>query len=144
MSLKQCLLDRSLHKLNVTKYRALCRPFSLQYILFFPMYQVLSPLNSEIYKVSSLQVYLITIQFSVLTEAMLTAMNFPLTACELQAGRSTPLYLSSSAPPLPVSCLFCHPRVLLQKTFCQCSSSKLSYGDLYSKIFHFMKSMLKN
>lgn len=32
-----CLLGRSLYKLNITKYGALCPPFSLQAVLFFPM-----------------------------------------------------------------------------------------------------------
>lgn len=55
-------------------------PFPYSLFSSFPCTSSFPPLNSEISKVSLLQVYLITIQFSVLREAMLTAMNFPLTA----------------------------------------------------------------
>lgn len=82
---------------------------------------------------------------------MLTAVNFPLAAvsCEGWRGAGAPLFahlavLLSSAElsvlPLQGEGIIS----VVTKTFCQCISSKLSYGDLYSKIFHFMQSMFKN
>lgn len=53
-------------------------------------------------------------------------------------------YLSNSVPLSSGELSILPPQGVVTKTFCQCSSSKLSYGDLYSKIFHFMQSMLKN
>lgn len=68
------------------------------------------PLNSEIYKISSHKVCLIPVQFSVLEEAMLTAVYFPLTAASCKEAEAL-FYISSRVPSPLLSCLFCHPRV---------------------------------
>lgn len=108
-----------------------------------------SPLNSVISKISSYKVCLIPVQFSVLAEAMLTALHFSLTAGSCKRAEAL-LYISSRVPPPLLSCLFCHPWVseplffFFNKDIMSMQFSKLSSGDLYLKTFHFMQSMLKN
>lgn len=81
---------------------------------------------------------------------MLTAVNFPLAAvsCEGRRGAGAPLsaHLAVLLSSAELSVLPLQGEGIISvvtKMFCQCTS-KLSYGDLYSKIFHFMQSMFKN
>lgn len=81
---------------------------------------------------------------------MLTALNFSLAdvSCEGWRGVGAPLFacLSVLLSSAELSILPLQGEGIISvitKKFCQCTS-KLSYGDLYSKIFHFMQSMFKN
>lgn len=78
--------------------------------------------------------------------------EFPSGCCELQwevGGAEAPLsaHLAVLLSSSELSILPLQGEGIISvvtKKFCQCTSSKLSYGDLYSKIFHFMQSMLQN